>query len=158
MTSEEFVMEFNTYYPFERYIFNEPKSLGNLFDDAVVSELFIPSTEIKPQVDKYGNFLGYNNINNDEVYVKLKTSIGEMRIGYYDFAEHIREDIRWNVFNDFGGYEWECLYIEHDEDEDNTELKVALMKQKSLIEHKYGECKIKRNFQIEDTINLLSEE
>lgn len=155
MTSEEFVMEFNTYYPFERYIFNEPRSLGNVFDDAVVSEVFVPSTEIKPQFDRNGKFFGYNGIANDEVYIKLKTSVGEMRIGYYDFAEHIREDIRWNVFNDFGGCEWEGLYVEHD---DNTDLKIALMKQKSMIEKKYGECKIKSNFQITDTINLLTEE
>lgn len=155
MTDREFVEEFNTYYPFERYIFNNPKPLGNLFDDAIVTELFVPSTEIKPNFSEDGYFYGYNSIDNDEVYIKLKTSVGEMRIGYYDFAEHIREDIRWNVFNDFGGCEWEGLYVEHDDD---TDLKAALMKQKELIEQKYGECKIKDNFEITDTLNLLNEE
>ena len=48
MIDEEFVHEFNTYYPFERYIFNNPKPLGNLFDDAVVPFDFRP---VKPISD-----------------------------------------------------------------------------------------------------------
>ena len=153
MTDKEFVEEFNTYYPFERYIFNNPKPLGNLFDDAVVIELFVPSTEIKAVFGEEGHFYGYTGINNDEVYIKLKTAASEIRIGYYDFAEHIREDIKWNIIQDFGSCEWEGLYTEH---EDDSDLKTALLKQKEIIEYKYGECKIKDNFQITDTINLLA--
>lgn len=155
MTDKEFAEKFNTYYPFERYIFNNPKPLRNLFDDAVVTELFVPSTDIKPEFSEECYFIGFTTIIDDDVYIKLKTSVGEMRIGYYDFAEHIREDIRYNIIQDFGSCEWEGLYVEHD---DNSDLKVALMKQKSMIEEKYGECKIKSNFQITDTINLLMEE
>ena len=49
---KEFVNTFNEYYPFERYIVKEPKKINYLFDDVVLTELFIPSTEIKPCVDE----------------------------------------------------------------------------------------------------------
>lgn len=48
MSDKEFIGTYNEYYPFERYIVKNPKKINYLFDDAILCELFIPSTEIKP--------------------------------------------------------------------------------------------------------------
>ncbi len=139
---ENFLNTFNECYPFERYIIKEPRPIGNLFDDAVLTEIFVPYTEIKPIVDDNGELLYFTKINQDEIYVKLRTIAGEIRFGYIDFAEHIREEIR-NIFvEDFGQYEYECLYVDH-EDENNASLIEVLNTQKALIKEKYGECHIK---------------
>ena len=144
MNVEEFINVFNEYYPFERYIVKTPKSIVYLFDDALLTEVFIPSTEIKPIVLD-GQFIGFTKFPKNEIYVKVKASAGEMRFALLDFADSVIEDIMGIVISDFGGYEWECLYVEH---EDETEyLKTALLEQKRLIEEKYGECGVK------DTIN-----
>ena len=139
---KNFLYTFNECYPFERYIIKEPKSIGNLFDDAVLTEIFVPYTEIKPILDDNGGLISFTGINKDEVYVKLRTIVGEIRFNYFDFAEHIRENIRDIFILDFGDYEYECLYIDH-EDEDNASLIDVLNTQKSLIKEKYGECNIK---------------
>ena len=145
---EDFINEFNSYYPFERYIFKKPISINRLFDDVVVTELFVPDTEIKPIIEN-GRFVGHTKINNDEIYIKLKGNAGEMRLALYDFADHVSYDIVRDIIHDFGDYEWEGLYVEHEEidGENNDSLKKALLEQKRLIEEKYGECVIK------DTIN-----
>ena len=147
----DFINSFNEYYPFERYIVKNPKKINYLFDDALLCELFIPSTEIKPIMHE-GEFVGFTQINDDDVYIKIKTSAGEIRMAYYDFNDHIREEIRNIIISDFGGYEWECLYVEH---EDDNDLAIALQIQKKLIEEKYGTCNVKDNFIIEDTIETL---
>ena len=38
---KEFLSVFNEYYPLERYILKEPGSLGNLFDDLLLTEIFV---------------------------------------------------------------------------------------------------------------------
>ena len=159
MADKEFIGTYNEYYPFERYILKNPKKINYLFDDALLCELFIPSTEIKPIMHD-GDFVGFTRINDDDIYIKLKTSAGEIRMAYYDFNDHIREEIRNIIISDFGSYEWECLYVEHGEDEDDDldELKEALQIQKKLIEEKYGTCNVKDNFIIEDTIILIKED
>ena len=139
---KEFLNTFNECYPFERYIIKEPKSIGNLFDDAVLTEIFVPYTEIKPILNDNGRLISFTKINQDEVYVKLRTIAGEIRFGYFDFAEYIRENIRDIFVEDFGKYEYECLYVDH-EDEDNSSLIAVLKNQKALITEKYGECHIK---------------
>ena len=144
MRVEEFVNVFNEYYPFERYIVKTPKSFVYLFDDALLTELFIPSTEIKPIVIN-GHFAGHTEVPKKEIYVKVKGPSGEMRFALFDFADAVIEDIMWIVISDFGGYEWEGLYVDHEGD--NEDLKKALLEQKRLIEEKYGECNVK------DTIN-----
>jgi hypothetical protein len=154
MTDKDFIGTFNEYYPFERYIVKEPKQINYLFDDVLLTEFFVPGTEIKPIIHD-GEFVGSTLINDDDIYVKLKTSAGEFRMAYYDFNDHIREEIRNIIISDLGGYEWECLYVEPDEDDDLDELKEALQIQKGLIEEKYGVCNIKDNFDIEDTIKIL---
>jgi hypothetical protein len=151
MSDKEFIGTYNEYYPFERYIVKNPKKINYLFDDAILCELFIPSTEIKPIMHD-GEFVGFTQINDDDIYIKLKTSAGEIRMAYYDFNDHIREEIRNIIISDFGGYEWECLYVEHEDDDD---LAIALQIQKKLIEEKYGVCNMKDNFIIEDTIETL---
>ena len=151
MADKEFIDTYNEYYPFERYIVKNPKKINYLFDDALLCELFIPSTEIKPIMHE-GEFVGFTQINDDDIHIKLKTSAGEIRMAYYDFNDHIREEIRNIIISDFGGYEWECLYVEH---EDDNDLAIALQIQKKLIEEKYGTCNVKDNFIIEDTIETL---
>lgn len=161
MIDKDFLNTFNEYYPFERYIVKEPKRINYLFDDVVLTELFVPSTELKPII-RDGKYVGSTQINDDDIYVKLKTSSGEFRMAYYDFNDHIREEIRSVIIDDFGGWEWECLYISYDDGDDENEdqqcadkvLSDALQTQKKLIKDKYGVCNIKDNFIIEDTINI----
>lgn len=154
---KEFMDTFNEYYPFERYIVKEPKQINYLFDDVILTELFVPSTEIKPLVDENGVFLhGFTKINNDDIYVKLKCCDSEFRMAYYDFEEHIREEIRRIILTDFGSYEWESLYVDYGDEDADEELKEALLTQKQIITNKYGECNIKTNFIIENTIKLLN--
>ena len=120
---KDFINIFNEFYPFERYIVRTPKSIEPVFDDLILTEIFVPKK-------------------NDEVYVKVKGVAGEIRIGYFDFAPHIREAIRNIVITDFGHYEWQSLYVQ-DEDEELPELEKVLSEQKALIEKKYEECVIK---------------
>jgi hypothetical protein len=136
---KEFLAIFNEHYPFERYILKKPKPIGNLFDDAVLTEIFVPATEIKPIVDN-GQLICFTNIPKDEIYLKLQTHGGEIRMGYWDFAEHIRENIRDIIITDFGQYEWECLYVDH---EDNEDLLNLLQNQKDIISSRYTLCNIK---------------
>lgn len=151
MPDKDFINTYNDYYPFERYIVKNPKQINYLFDDVLLCELFIPSTEIKPII-REGEFVGFTRINDDDIYIKLKTSVGEIRMAYYDFNDHIREEIRNIIISDFGAYEFECLYVEH---EDDSDLSIALQTQKKLIEEKYGICVVKNNFIIENTIRTL---
>lgn len=135
------------YYPFERYIVKNPKSFVYLFDDALLTELFIPSTEIKPIVLD-GQFVKYNSVPNKDIYIKVKGPAGKMRFALFDFADSTIYDIISIIISDFGGYEWEGLYIDHEVDENGDDtLRDVLLEQKRLIEEKYGECTIK------DTIN-----
>ena len=125
----DFINIFNEFYPFERYIVRTPKSIEPVFNDLILTEIFVPKK-------------------NDEVYVKMKGVAGEIRIGYFDFAPHIREAIRNIVITDFGHYEWQSLYVQ-DENEEFPELEKVLSEQKALIEKKYKECVIK-----DDTPNI----
>ena len=128
---EDFLIIFNEYYPFERYIVREPKSIGNLFDDALLLEVFVPNTEIKPILNPDGSICRWTRINQDEVYIKIKGPAGVMRMGYYN---SIREKIFNIIYNDFGDYEWECLYVGHEDQED---LKNLLLDQRKKILEKY---------------------
>ena len=150
---KEFINEFNVYYPFERYIVKEPKRINYLFDDVLLTELFVPSTEIKPCVDEEGIFHGFTSIDNEDIYVKLKYGDSEFRMAYYDFNDHIREEIRVSIIKDFA--EWESLYVDYGDEEE--ELKEALKTQYNLIKEKYGICNIKPNFLITDTINIVDD-
>lgn len=151
----DFINTFNEYYPFERYIVKEPKKINYLFDDVVLTELFVPSTEIKPCIDEDKVFHGWTSVADDEIYVKLKCGDSEFRMAYYDFNDHIREKIRWIILEDFGGYEWQSLYVEYETEEEYNELKEALKTQCNLIKEKYGECKVKPDMDIINTIELV---
>lgn len=154
---EEFINTFNEYYPFERLIIKEPKKINYLFDDVLLTEIFIPDTEIKPLVDENGVFHGCTEINYDDIYVKLKCGDSEFRMAYFDFNESIREEIRIIINNSFGDYEWQSLYVEYEEEYEYDELKDALKLQKQLITEKYGVCNIKENFNITATIKMVNE-
>ena len=153
---EEFINTFNEYYPFERYIVKNPQKINYLFDDALLTELFIPSTEIKPILNN-GKISYWTKINNDEIYIKVKGKAGEMRFAYFDFDESVRETIRGIIYEDFGQYEWQSLYVEYDDKDDYEDLKEELLNQKYLIIKKYGVCNIKEFFDITNTLNLLQE-
>ena len=142
---KEFLNVFNEYYPFERYIFKELKSLGLTFDDVVLTEIFVPYTEIKPILNPDGSFARFTKLNPNEVYVKIKGNAGEMRFAYIDFNDHIREQIRWNFVEDLGQCNYELLYVEAENENDTAELKELLKEQSRLIKDKYGDCKIKNN-------------
>ena len=148
----KFITTFNEYYPLERYILREPRSTGTTFDDVLLTEFFVPYTEIKPILAQNGSLSGFTEINKSKVYVKVKGPAGEMRFGYFDFSEGIREDIRIAFIEDFGQYEYECLYVDHEDD--NNDLKRVLKEEVALIKAKYGECEIKKA--VRD--NLLKEE
>lgn len=138
----QFLNVFNEYYPFERYIIKNPKPINFTFDDAFLTEIFVPETEIKPILDDNSKFIGFTKINPNEVYVKIKGKAGVMRFGYFDFNEAIREEIRYIFIDDFGEYNYESLYVDH-EGEDNTDLKELFREQFDKIKSEYGECKIK---------------
>ena len=140
---DNFLNIFNECYPFERYIFREPKSIGITFEDIVLIELFVPYTEIKPITSESGSLITFTRINKSEVYVKVRGNAGEMRFGYFDFSEPVREEIRTAFIVDFGEYNYESLYVDHEGD-DNSDLKNLLGEQAKLIKAKYGECKIKK--------------
>jgi hypothetical protein len=63
-----------------------------------------------------------------------------MRIGYFDFAEHIRENIRDAFKEDIGDYVYECLFVDY---EDRSDLMKELELQQKLIITKYGKCRVK---------------
>ena len=138
---DHFLDVFNEHYPFERYIVKEPKSIGNLFDDLVLTEVFVPETEIKSILDDNNSLVTFTAIPEKEVYVKVKGKAGEMRLSYFDFEEQIRDRIRYIIFEDFGEYEFECLYVDN---EDLSSTQEELRNQYSLIKEKYGTCKIKQ--------------
>lgn len=149
----EFINEFNEYYPFERYILKEPKKINYLFDDILLTELFIPSTEIKPVIDeRTGQLICHTSVPKDEIYVKFICGVSEIRLAFTDFSNGVREEIRWDVIRDFGDSEWQDLYVEN---EDYSDLKEALSIQKKMITEKYGDCNIKDNFKIKETKEIV---
>lgn len=152
-STEEFIGVFNEYYPFERYILTKPQKINYLFDDAFITEIFIPSTEIKPILADNGQFLCNTSIDKDEIYVKIKGPAGEMRFALTDFSDEIMNDIVGDIIHDFGESEYQDLYCESD---DYESLKETLENQRRIITEKYGKCNIKPNFIITDTINLLN--
>jgi hypothetical protein len=130
--------------------------INSLFDDVMLTELFVPSTEIKPIADDNGDLVGFTEIPTDEIYIKLKNSSGgEFRMSFFDFSEDIQEAMRFLVIQDMGQYEWECLYV--DDESDQEELKDALSEQRDLITQKYGSCEIKESFDITSTINIINQ-
>lgn len=152
---EEFLCVFNDRYPFERYIFNTPCSLENLFDDVLVTEVFVPSTEIKPYFSEDGHYLDSNEIPKDEIYLKLKGPGGEFRMGLIDFDQSIYENVIFRLYEDFGDYAWECLYMDYDEEDAYDELQEVLLEQKRMITDKYGVCNIKEH--VDKTVKSLIE-
>ena len=117
----------------------------------MLTEIFVPNTKIEPILNDDGSLLDFTRINPNDVYVKLCTKAGELRFGYFDFSETVRENIRDIFMDDFGGYEYECLYVEYEDIEDLVRL---LNEQKALITEKYGECVVKRENYITTRIKL----
>lgn len=143
MTEDSFINLFNENYPFERYILKTPVRINALFDDLLLTEIFVPETEIRPIIDENKHLVKYTEVPRNEIYVKVKSKHHHqsMRLAFYDFSEEIREEIEYAMIKDFGQYEWECLYI--DFDAPLNDLQKALQTQYSLIKAKYGNCDIK---------------
>ena len=100
----------------------------------------------------------HTKVNNDEIYVKLKCKGTTFRMAFYDFDDRIRETIIEIVLEDIGNLNWQSLYIEYEDgDEEEDELKEILKEQKILITEKYGECDIKSNFKVTNTLSLLEQ-
>lgn len=152
IVDDNFFSVFNSYYPFDRYILKKPGQINYIYDDLVLTELFIPGTKIEPVV-RDGKLVDWTDLSIDDIYVKLKTKAGEVRLAYFDFADHIQEEIRRLFMEDFGLYPYECLYIE-EEEEDHQELMNVLQNQYNQIKEKYGECNVKENcwmlYKVED--------
>ena len=132
---EEFLMTFNEYYPFEKYIIKNPKKIND--DGVLLTEIFVLKTKADT-VDSNENFLcgKYSDIN---FYIKVKGDTSEMKFSYFDFAPHIREEIRRVFIEDFGQYNYDSLYFDNGDDEDNQSLVEELDYQRKLITDKYGE-------------------
>ena len=116
---EDFLSVFNDRYPFERYIFNTPCSLGNLFDDVLVTEVFVPSTEIKPYFSDDGQYIDSTEVPVDEIYLKLKGPGGEFRMGLIDFDKPIYENVIFKLYEDTELYDrhvklYRCPYELYD--------------------------------------------
>lgn len=163
METKEFISVFNEYYPFERYIIRNPQSINYLFDDIKLTEIFVPSTEIKPityinSVTGKEEYICHTKVNNDEIYVKLKCKDAIFRMALYDFDDRIRETIIEIVLEDIGSLNWQSLYIEYEDgNEEEDELKEILKEQKILITEKYRKCNIKSNFKVTNTLSLLKQ-
>lgn len=135
---EEFLMTFNEFYPFEKYIVKNPKRIND--DGALLTEIFVQKTKTDTDLDSDTNF-----------YIKVKGDAGEMNFSYFDFAPHIREEIRRVFIEDFGLYNYDSLYFDNGDDEDNQSLSEELDYQRKLITDKYGEFVAK--FVYKDKLN-----
>ena len=146
---EQFLSTLHECYPLERYIFKNPYPINEPFKDVFLTEIFIPTCETGWLELKtvYGERTGkYDKVSileyADEFFLKLETSKDTLRLPYNAFENWIREDIRIAFFEDFGRYEWECLFVDYEKAEETlTEL---FSEQKKLILNKYGECNIKK--------------
>lgn len=145
---EEFLMTFNEFYPFEKYIVKNPKRIND--DGALLTEIFVQKTKTDTDLDSDENFLcrKYSDTN---FYIKVKGDAGEMRFSYFDFAPHIREEIRRVFIEDFGQYNYDSLYFDNGDDEENQSLSEELDYQRKLITDKYGEFVAK--FVYKDKLN-----
>ena len=100
----------------------------------------------------------HTKVNNDEIYVKLKCKDVIFRMALYDFDDRIKETIIEIVVEDIGSLNWQSLYIEYEDgNEEEDELKEILKEQKILITEKYRECNIKSNFKVTNTLSLLKQ-
>ena len=140
---ESFINVFNEYYPFEHYIVVDPKPINDE-GDVLLTGITVLETEIKPIFNDDGKIVSYTCVSIDDVIITLKCQGTEFRFKYYDFNEHIRENIRDIMIDDFGAQEYEYLYIIPPEEE-SIKLKNVLLKQKQLIEEKYCKCVVKNN-------------
>lgn len=136
MTLDKFIDIFNDCYPFERYILKEPKSIGWVLDDLKLTEIFIPKTKIE-SITRNDRIWKYTKVDEYKTYAKFKIKDDEIKICLVDLSEGMIGDIMWTVLADFGDC-WECLYIDHEGDELEEELRKKVSEQEKLIKNKYG--------------------
>ena len=117
----KFVMDFIEFYPFERYIFTNPKPIDT-FEQLKLKEIFTV----------YGS--------NYDMGLLLESPCGEVKLSYWDFDYDVRNNISAMFVEDLGNHEYECLYIDYEDDET---LISKLKKQKELLLAKYNKCIVK---------------
>lgn len=61
--------------------------IGTPFNDLMLTEIF-------------------KSENPKQLYIMVKSKHDEIRLNYYDFASHIREEIRGIILEDFSNYCW----------------------------------------------------
>ena len=55
--------------------------------------------------------VSFTSIDKDEIYIKIKTAAGVIRLGYFDFNQAIRENIRNIIINDFEKIKKDCYAL-----------------------------------------------
>ncbi len=118
----KFIMDFIDYYPFDRYIFINSKPIEDTFEQLKLKELFTIYD---------GDF---------NIGLLLEGPCGEVKLSYWDFDYYIRVNVKNAFIEDLGNHEYECLYIDY---EDNETLISKLMKQKELLFAKYNKYNVK---------------
>ena len=76
-------------------------------------------------------------------------------MGLIDFDKSIYENVIFKLYEDFGDYAWESLYMDYDDEDEYDELQEVLLEQKRMITNKYGICNIKEH--IDKTVKSLIE-
>lgn len=142
MAIQDFINTFNEYYPFDTYILKTPKQINTLFEEILITEIFIPNTNINPILSEERKNTCFTSINKKDIYVNVLVKGMEFKMWFYDFAEHVQENIVNSVIDDFEPLEWENLYIDYEEE---TKLSEILQEQQKLLILKYGFCNIKNN-------------
>lgn len=114
---EDLIRNFYKYYPYTRYIFEQPKAIGGgSFGCLNLSEFIV--------------------IDEDSAHLKFKTLKGETLMFSIDsLSDRVQLEVRNTILRDFGSFAYACLGNDH---LDRTELDSVLEKQKKLLEEKYG--------------------
>ena len=121
-------------YPFERYIFEKPQLLDEVFGDVLITEIFESSAELKQNLDAWPH-------RPEDLHVKIKGADGrELRLPYLTFSTKSRKRIRDIFRNDLSESVFDDLRKKH---ENHQELTEKINQQKTLITQKYGTFKVK---------------
>lgn len=144
MTTEEFLNIFNEDYPYERYIFKNPKPISIAFNKLLLTEIWIPYTKIEPVLyDLNGKkaISYWTKIPDSDVNVKCSTESGEIILfNYYDFCDGVQENIISNWLEEIGDA-YQQMYIDY---EDKSDRDSMFEEQRLLNIKHYGDARVKQ--------------